>query len=96
MAFDHAGNFVTWYESYDHSVKYLATFAPGSTEPSRKEQGGSLLTIVSGIKFPRSGGGVYLSSVNTNEADKVLYGRLVPLDMIQLDNATGNALSPGT
>jgi hypothetical protein len=96
IAFDHAGNLVTWYESYDHSVKYLATFPPGATEPSRKEQGGSLLTIVSGITFPRMGGGVYLSSSNTNEADKLMYGRLVPLDMIQLDDATGNALSPGS
>jgi sugar lactone lactonase YvrE len=96
LAFDHAGNLVTWYESYDHSVKYLATFPPGATEPSRKEQGGSLLTIVSGITFPRMGGGVYLSSANTNEADKLVYGRLVPLDMILLDDATGNALSPGS
>ena len=96
MRVDHAGNLVVWYESYDHSVKYLATFPPGATEPSRKVLGGSLLTIVTGIAFPRAHNAVYLSTVNTNEGDKLSYPRLVPLDMIQLDNATGNALSPGT
>jgi hypothetical protein len=96
MRIDHAGNLVLWYESYDHSVKYLATFPPGATEPSRKVLGGSLLTIVTGIAFPRAPGAVYLSTVNTNEGDKLSYPGLVPLDMILLGNATGNALSPGS
>jgi hypothetical protein len=77
-------------------VKYLAVFPPGATEPQRPFQGGSLLSNVTGIAYPRSTKHVYVAAVNVNEGDELTYPRGTPLDIIGLDLASGIALSPGT
>jgi len=96
LAFDHAGNLLLWYETLDHATKYLATFAPGATEPSRTVAGGSLLDIVSGIAVPKSTGTLYLAALNVNEGSQLSYPKGLPLDVIGLNLAAGIALSPGT
>lgn len=96
LAFDHHGNLVLWYEDLYHQTKYLATFPPGATEPSTTVPGGSFLSIVTGIAFPKSHKSIYIAAVNVNEGDELTYPRGLPLDVIGLNFATGVALSPGT
>jgi sugar lactone lactonase YvrE len=96
IAFDHAGNLVLWYEDANHATKYLATFAPGSTKPSRTIPGGSFLDVVSGIAFPRSSKRVYVAAINVNEGDELAYPSGLPLDVIGLNHAWGVSLSPDT
>jgi hypothetical protein len=96
MDFDHHGNLALWYEDLYHASKYLATFPPGSTEPSHTVAGGSFLSNVSGIRFPHKANAIYVASVNVNEGDELTYPDGLPLDIIGLNHATGIALSPGT
>jgi hypothetical protein len=80
---------------FDHSINYLAAFAPGAQEPAIKLKGGSFLDGVAGIAFPRSPAEIYLGVLNKNMGDKLLYPHGIPLDAIGA-SATGVALSPGT
>jgi len=94
MEFDHNANLTMWYESYDHSVRYFASFAPGATEPQKPFEGGSLLSNVVGIAYPHSSKQVYVAAVNVNEGAELTYPRGLPLDIIGLDVVSGIALSP--
>lgn len=96
LAFDHSGNLVMWYESLDHSIGYLAAFAPGQTQPSITLQGGSFLDTVAGIAFPRDTHEIYLANINRNTGVRLTYPRGIPLDVFGNAQAAGVALSPGT
>ena len=95
LVVDPKGNLDVWYESLDHTVKYLAAFPPGTTEPGFTIQGGSFLTNVFGMTFSRKGN-AYFATPNDNAVVDLRYPKGVPLDYIAVDAASGIALSPGS
>jgi hypothetical protein len=95
LVVDPKGNLDVWYESLDHTVKYLAAFPPGATEPAFTIQGGSFLTNVFGMTFSRKGN-AYFATPNDNAVVDLRYPKGIPLDYIAVDAASGIALSPGS
>jgi sugar lactone lactonase YvrE len=95
LVVDPKGDLDVWYESLDHTVKYLAAFPPGATEPAFTIQGGSFLTNVFGMTFSRKGQ-AYFATPNDNAVVDLKYPKGIPLDYIAVDAAEGIALSPGS
>jgi hypothetical protein len=100
MAFDDARNLVVAIDSLNHNTppRYMAVFPPGSTNPSRKIQLGSLLDVIGGIAFPRKSPGFYfIASTNFHDWMRLTYPDTLPRDVDNWPYATfGLALSPGT